>query len=70
MRAQFPCRVHCRTDRALAAEDIDEAFLKSSNEAATFGLALFARLDLQLLVVTPLLKLATIEPFIRHVGFV
>jgi len=27
-------------------------------------------MDLQLLVVTPLLKIATIEPFVRHVGFV
>lgn len=49
---------------------IDEAFLKSSDEAAAFGLELFRKLDLQLLVVTPLLKLATIEPYVRHVGFV
>jgi len=49
---------------------IDEAFLKSSDESARFGLELFKKLDLQLLVVTPLLKLATIEPFVQHVGFV
>lgn len=49
---------------------IDEAFLKSSDEAAAFGLELFRKLDLQLLVVTPLLKLVTIEPYVRHVGFV
>ena len=49
---------------------IDEAFLKSSDDSARFGLELFQKLDLQLLVVTPLLKIATIEPFVTHVGFV
>ncbi|MBP3780794.1 MAG: hypothetical protein ILA30_03945 [Selenomonas sp.] len=49
---------------------IDEAFLKSSDESARFGLELFRKLDLQLLVVTPLLKIATIEPYVSHVGFV
>lgn len=49
---------------------IDEAFLKSSDESARFGLELFRKMDLQLLVVTPLLKIATIEPFVHHVGFV
>jgi len=49
---------------------IDEAFLKSSDESARFGLELFRRLDLQLLIVTPLLKIPTIAQFIAHVGFV
>lgn len=49
---------------------IDEAFLKSSDDSARFGLELFKKLELQLLVVTPLLKIATIEPFVTHVGFV
>jgi len=49
---------------------IDEAFLKSSDESARFGLELFKKLDLQLLIVTPLLKIPTIEPYISHVGFV
>ncbi|MCW2276949.1 ATP-binding protein [Heliophilum fasciatum] len=49
---------------------IDEAFLKSSDESARFGLELFKRLDLQLLIVTPLLKIPTISKFISHVGFV
>ena len=34
------------------------------------ALEFFKRLDLQLLIVTPLLKIHTIEPFITHVGFV
>jgi uncharacterized protein YPO0396 len=49
---------------------IDEAFLKSSDESAKFGLELFKKLDLQLLIVTPLLKIHTIEPYITHVGYV
>lgn len=49
---------------------IDEAFLKSSDESARFGLELFQKMDLQLLVVTPLLKIGTIEPYVSHVGFV
>lgn len=49
---------------------IDEAFLKSSDESARFGLELFKKLDLQLLIVTPLLKIPTIAKFIAHVGFV
>ncbi|WP_099468742.1 ATP-binding protein [Konateibacter massiliensis] len=49
---------------------IDEAFLKSSDDSAKFGLKLFEQMKFQLLVVTPLLKISTIEPFISHVGFV
>lgn len=49
---------------------IDEAFLKSSDESAKFGLSLFEKMNFQLLVVTPLLKISTIEPFIEHVGYV
>ena len=49
---------------------IDEAFLKSSDESARFGLELFKKLELQLLIVTPLLKIPTIAKFIAHVGFV
>ncbi len=49
---------------------IDEAFLKSSDESARFGLELFRKMGLQLLVVTPLAKIPTIEPFISHLGFV
>lgn len=49
---------------------IDEAFLKSSDESARFGLELFKKLDFQFIIVTPLLKINTMEPYIRHVGFV
>ena len=49
---------------------IDEAFGRGSDESARYGLQLFARLNLQLLVVTPLQKIHVIEPFVRAVGFV
>ena len=49
---------------------IDEAFLKSSDESSKFGLSLFEKMRFQLLVVTPLLKISTIEPFISNIGFV
>ncbi|MBK7859636.1 MAG: ATP-dependent exonuclease SbcCD, C subunit-like protein [Archangiaceae bacterium] len=49
---------------------IDEAFGRGSDESATYGLELFRKLNLQLLVVTPLQKIHVIEPFVANVGFV
>jgi uncharacterized protein YPO0396 len=49
---------------------IDEAFGRGSDESAQYGLRLFAQLNLQLLIVTPLQKIHIIEPFINAVGFV
>ena len=49
---------------------IDEAFGRGSDESARFGLELFRRLNLQLLIVTPLQKIHVIEPFVASVGFV
>ena len=49
---------------------IDEAFGRGSDESAEYGLTLFAQLNLQLLIVTPLQKIHIIEPHVRHVGFV
>ncbi|MDO8812601.1 MAG: ATP-binding protein [Gallionella sp.] len=49
---------------------IDEAFGRGSDESARFGLELFKRLNLQLLIVTPLQKVNIIEPFVSSVGFV
>ena len=50
---------------------IDEAFGRGSvtNRRAT-ALELFARLNLQLLIVTPLQKIHIIEPYVAGVGFV
>ena len=49
---------------------IDEAFGRGSDESAEYGLRLFAQLNLQLLIVTPLQKIHIIEPFVANVGFV
>ncbi|MDD2881415.1 MAG: ATP-binding protein [Rhodoferax sp.] len=49
---------------------IDEAFGRGSDESAQYGLQLFEKLNLQLLIVTPLQKIHIIEPFVSSVGFV
>jgi len=49
---------------------IDEAFGRGSDESAHYALRLFAQLNLQLLIVTPLQKIHIIEPFVAGVGFV
>ncbi len=49
---------------------IDEAFGRGSDESAQYGLRLFQKMNLQLLIVTPLQKLHVIEPFVAGVGFV
>jgi uncharacterized protein YPO0396 len=49
---------------------IDEAFGRGSDESAEYGLRLFAQLNLQLLIVTPLQKIHIIEPHVASVGFV
>jgi uncharacterized protein YPO0396 len=49
---------------------IDEAFGRGSDASTRFGLELFSRLGLQLLIVTPLQKIRVIEPYVSAVGFV
>lgn len=49
---------------------IDEAFGRGSDESARYGLELFQRLGLQLMIVTPLQKIRVIEPYVASVGFV
>lgn len=49
---------------------IDEAFGRGSDESTRYGLELFRKLNLQLLIVTPLQKIHIIEPFVSTVGFV
>lgn len=49
---------------------IDEAFGRGSDESARYGLQLFEKLRLQLLIVTPLQKIHVIEPYVAAVGFV
>jgi uncharacterized protein YPO0396 len=49
---------------------IDEAFGRGSDESTRYGMELFRRLSLQLLIVTPLQKIHVIEPYVSGVGFV
>jgi len=49
---------------------IDEAFGRGSDESADYGLRLFEKLNLQLLIVTPLQKIHIIEPYVSAVGYV
>jgi uncharacterized protein YPO0396 len=49
---------------------IDEAFGRGSDDSARYGLELFRRMGLQLLVVTPLQKIHVIEPYVAGLGFV
>lgn len=49
---------------------IDEAFGRGSDESARYGLELFRRMNLQLLIVTPLQKIHIIEPHVAGLGFV
>lgn len=49
---------------------IDEAFGRGSDESTRYALTLFAKLGLQLLIVTPLQKVHVIEPFVKSIAFV
>ncbi len=49
---------------------IDEAFGRGSDVSTRYALELFAKLGLQLLIVTPLQKVHVIEPFVRAIGYV
>lgn len=49
---------------------IDEAFGRGSDASTRYALDLFAKLGLQLLIVTPLQKVHIIEPYVQTIGFV
>jgi len=49
---------------------IDEAFGRGSDESARYGLELFKKLELQLLIATPLQKIHVIEDYVKTVHFV
>ena len=67
---QFGLEMDAPRTRSFRFVVIDEAFGRGSDESARYGLELFARLNLQLLIVTPLQKIHIIEPYIAGVGFV
>lgn len=49
---------------------IDEAFGRGSDDSARYGLELFKKLNLQLLIVTPMQKIHVIENYVQSVNFV
>ncbi len=49
---------------------IDEAFGRGDDESTQFGLDLFKKLNLQLLIVTPMQKIHVIENYIHSVHYV
>ncbi len=67
---QFGLEQSERRARSFRFVVIDEAFGRGSDESARYGLELFDRLGLQLLIVTPLQKIHIIEPYVASVGFV
>ncbi|MFW6240267.1 MAG: ATP-binding protein [Thermodesulfobacteriota bacterium] len=67
---QFGLDDPSRKSRSFRFVVIDEAFGRGSDDSTRYGLELFKRLDLQLLIVTPLQKINIIEDYIRAVHFV
>ncbi len=67
---QFGLDKGAERSRAFHFVMIDEAFGRGSDEAAEFGLKLFRKMGLQLLIATPLQKIHVIEPQVSAVGFV
>jgi uncharacterized protein YPO0396 len=67
---QFGLEKGADRSRAFHFVMIDEAFGRGSDEAAEFGLTLFRKMGLQLLIATPLQKIHVIEPHVSAVGFV
>ena len=67
---QFGLDTSTLRSRAFHFVVIDEAFGRGSDESARFGLDLFKKMGLQLLIVTPLQKIHIIEPYVSAVGFV
>ncbi len=59
--------VRSRTFRFVA---IDEAFGRGSDDSTRYSLELFKKLNLQLLIITPLQKIHVIEPYVSSVGLV
>ena len=67
---QFGLQWGSTTSRDFRFAVIDEAFGRGSDLSTRFALSLFAKLGLQLLIVTPLQKVHVIEPYVQAIGFV
>ena len=67
---QFGLKIGEPKSKSFRFAVIDEAFAKGSDSSAEYGLELFKKLNLQLLIVTPLQKIHIIENYINSVHFV
>jgi uncharacterized protein YPO0396 len=67
---QFGLESNDNSARSFRFVVIDEAFGKGSDESTRYALELFRKLNLQLLIVTPLQKIHVIEDYINAVHFV
>ena len=67
---QFGLEWGASRSRAFRFVVIDEAFGRGSDESTQYALTLFSKLNLQLLIVTPLQKIYVIESFVESVGFI
>ncbi|MDR3670199.1 MAG: ATP-binding protein [Holophaga sp.] len=67
---QYGIDQQARSARAFRFVMIDEAFGRGSDESTRYGLELFTKLGLQLLIVTPLQKIHIIEDYVRSVHLV
>jgi uncharacterized protein YPO0396 len=67
---QFGLEWHETKSKSFRFVVIDEAFGRGSDESTRYGLELFKKLNLQLLIVTPLQKINIIEDYINSVHFV
>lgn len=67
---QFGLQFNESKNRSFRFVVIDEAFGRGSDESTRYGLELFRKLDLQLLIVTPLQKIHVIENHVNSFHFV
>ena len=67
---QFGLEWGAATSKDFRFAVIDEAFGRGSDASTRYALELFAKLGLQLLIVTPLQKVHVIEPYVKAIGFV
>ncbi len=67
---QFSLEWNQAKSKSFKFVSIDEAFGRGSDESTRYGLRLFNKLNLQLLIVTPLQKLNIIENYVNTVHYI
>ena len=67
---QFGLKIGETQSKSFRFVVIDEAFGKGDNSSTEYGLELFSKLNLQLLIVTPLQKINIIENYVNAVHYV